>query len=174
MYRLSGLKISDELLLVRLTELPLGSGLLPTFCSKLAVNRINMPFLSTEHSAGGVNVLCCVDAAHQSAVKSLIASEPQFAQQAAFTQGVGLLTLYPHRSSLIFFERSFGALNEKNMRIWGLASSVGALTFILDHNRLDEAAAILRARFELTENHAPMRAEFVVTQGVRSRPDQPE
>jgi hypothetical protein len=51
-----------------------------------------------------------------------------------------------------------------------MASSIGALTYVLDYTRLDKAAAVMQACFELVGNHAPFKAEFTVRQGTMRRP----
>jgi aspartokinase len=171
---INGLKISGELCLVRLYAESRESGLLPAFCSLLAGSRINMPFLSTESQGGGITATCCVDAAHQAVVKRLLSAEPVLQERAEYTAGVGLLTLFPHQSRLILFGRSLRALAQANLRVFAMASSIGALTYVLDYARLDKAAAVMQACFELAGNHAPFKAEFTVAQGTQRRPGRGE
>ena len=168
---IKGLKISEELCLVRLRAGPRSSGLLPAFCSLLAGSQINMPFLSAESQPGGILAICCVDAAQQPLLKRLLSAEPVLQERAECTAGVGLLTLFPHQSSLRLFGRSLRALAEADLRIFAMASSIGALTYVLDYAQLDKAAAVIQVCFELSPNHAPFRAEFAVTQGTQLRPD---
>jgi aspartokinase len=174
MNNIKGLKISGELCLVRLHTESRDSGLLPAFCSLLAGSQINMPFLSTESQAGGIHTTCCVDAAHQLLLKRLLSAEPVLQERAEYTDGVGLLTLFPHQSSLILFGRSLRALAEADLRVFAMASSIGALTYVLDYARLDKAAAVMQACFELAGNHAPFKAEFTVAQGTQRRPERKE
>ena len=174
MHNIKGLKISGELCLVRLHAESQDSGLLPAFCSLLAGSQMNMPFLSTESQSGGIRTTCCVDAAHQTLLKRLLSAEPLLQVRAEYTAGVGLLTLFPHQSSLILFGRSLRALTQANLRVFAMASSIGALTYVLDYARLDKAAAVMQAWFELTGNHAPFKAEFTVSQGTQRRPGRRE
>jgi hypothetical protein len=51
-----------------------------------------------------------------------------------------------------------------------MASSIGALTYVVEYARIDQAAAILAERFNLYGNHAPYRAAFTVSQDARQRP----
>ena len=174
MTSIKGLKISGELCLVRLHEESRDSGLLPAFCRHLAGSQINIPFLSTESVAGGIHTTCCVDAAHQALLKRLLSVEPLLQKRAEYIAGVGLLTLFPHQSSLKLFGRSLRALAHADLRVFALASSIGALTYVLDYARLDKAAAVMQSCFELTGNHAPFRAEFTVAQGTQRRPGRAE
>jgi len=157
---INGLKISGALCLVRLYEDSRGSGLLPAFCRLLAGSRINMLFLSTESDAGGTCTTCCVDAAHAALLKNVLATEPVLQERAEFTAGVGLLTLFPHRSRLTLFGRSLRALTQAGLRVFAVASSVGTLTYVLEHAQLDKAAAVMQACFEFVGNHAPFKADL--------------
>ena len=171
---INGLKISGELCLVRLRAESRGSGLLPAFCSLLAGSQMNMPFLSTESQAGGIHTTCCVDAAQQALLKRLLSAEPVLQARAEYTDGVGLLTLFPHQSRLKLFGRSLRALAQADLRVFAMASSIGALTYVLDYARLDKAAAVMQACFELAGNHAPFKAEYTVAQGTQRRPGRKE
>ncbi len=171
---IKGLKISGELCLVRLRAASRDSSLLPVFCSTLAGSQLNMPFLSAEYRAGGIQAAGCVDVAHQASLKRLLDTEPLLRKHVEYIPGVGLLTLFPHQSSLKLFGLSLRALAQANLPVFAMASSIGALTYVLDHDRIDEAAAVLQARFKLSGNHAPLRVEFVVSQGTQSRPGNSE
>ena len=166
---IKGLKISGELCLVRLRKTAPANRLLPAFCGILAGSRINMPFLSTENRAGGIQAACCVDVAHQALVKRLTDADPELPKHVEYTPGVGLLTLFPYQSSLKLLGLSLYTLAKADLRVFALASSIGALTYVLDYSRLDKAAAVLQMRFNLTGNHAPFRAEFLVSQGTQRR-----
>jgi len=170
MTSIKGLKISGELGLVSLRAVSRSSGLLPAFCSILAGSQINLPFLSAEYQTGGIQVTGCVDAAHRDLLKRLLSSEPALHKCTEYTSGVGLLTLYPHQSSLKLFGLSLRTLVKADLRVFAMASSIGALTYVLDYTQLDKAAEVLQARFKLAGNHAPFKAEFVVAQGTQRRP----
>jgi hypothetical protein len=170
MTSIKGLKISGELGLVRLRAESRESGLLPAFCSILAGSQMNISFLSAEYQAGGIQAACCVDAAHRALLKRLLSTEPALQKRAEYISGVGLLTLYPHQSSLKLFGLSLRTLVKADLRVFAMASSIGALTYVLDYAQLDKAAAVMQTRFELAENHAPFKAEFAVAQGTQRRP----
>lgn len=128
-----------------------------------------MPFLSTENRSDGIQAAGCVDAAHLALVKRLIDAEPALSPHVKYTPGVGLLTLFPHQSSLKMFGLSLRTLARANLRVFALASSIGALTYVLEYSRMDEAAAVLQTCFKLAGNHAPFRAEFAVSPAPRPR-----
>ena len=172
--RIKGLKLSEELCLVRLRRTAPAGRMVPAFCSLLAGSRLNTPFLTTEYRAGSVVAACCVAAADRAQLERLVAVDPELSGAVTFTRGVGLLTLYPHQSNLEMFGRSLRVLVKAGLSVYGLASSIGALTYVLNYDGLDRAAKALQACFELAGNHAPFRAEFVVEQGTVTRPGKPE
>jgi len=170
MVSINGLKMSEELCLVRLRAASRGSSLMPAFCNLLAGSQVNIPFLSAEYQAGGIQTICCVDAAHQPLLEKLLNAAPMLQERVEYTAGVGLLTLFPHQSRLKLFGLSLRALAQADLRIFATASSVGALTYVLDYARLDQAAAAIKACCKLSRNHAPISAEFAIAQGTRRRP----
>lgn len=168
--RIKGIKISGECCLVRLQAAAPMSGLLPRFCRIMAGRRINLPFITTMHRAGVSRVTCCVDAAQQAQVQQALDAHSTVKAHVSYTPGIGLLTLFPHRSSLTLLGLSLRALAGAGIRVLELASSIGALTYVLDHSKLDQAADVLKSCFRLVGNHAPFKADFVVTQTTRPRP----
>lgn len=168
--QIQGLKISRELCLIRLQHSNPDSNRLPAFCGIMAGSQINLPFISTTHQASSIQAACCVDAEHQTMIKQLVDADPMMRGHVSYIPHVGLLTLFPHQSSLKLFVRSLRALSMENVRVLEMASSIGALTYVLDYAQLDAAAELLRSCFKLDGNHSPFRAEFVVRQGTQLKP----
>jgi len=168
--RIKGLKISEELCLVRLSGKAPADRLLKAFCGLLADGRINTPFMTTACRPGGLQVDCCVAAADQAGLERRASVEPALSACLSFRPGVGLLTLFPHRASLEVLGRLQAVLAENRIPVFGLASSIGALTCALAYDCLDAAAAAVQTCFELEDNHAPFRAEFTVSQATRRHP----
>ena len=77
---------------------------------------------------------------------------------------VGLLSVFPHQSSLRILGLSLYALGKASLPVYGLASSLSALTFVTDYCSLDGAVAALVSYLEMPPNQGPVRAEFRVTQ----------
>ena len=165
--RIKGIKISGECCLIRLQAAAPMSALLPHFCRIMAGRGINLPFITTVHRTGVSRVTCCVDAAQQAQVQQALHAHRTVKAHVSYTPGIGLLTLFPHQSSLTLLGLSLRALAGAGIRVLELASSIGALTYVLDHSKLDQAAAVLKSCFGLAGNHAPFRADFVVTQATR-------
>ena len=144
--------------------------MVPSFCRFLAGSRINLQFLTTENRPTGAVLAGCVTTGDCTRLKPLINKDATLAGRVEYTQSVGLLTLFPHRSSLAMFGRSLDILLRAGIKVFAMASSIGALTYVVDYNRIDKAAAILKKKFNLDDNHAPFRAEFTVAQGTEPRP----
>ena len=168
--QIKGLKISGELCLVRLHGSTQEFNRLPAFCGIMAGSRINLPFISTAHQANGFQAACCVDAGHQALIRQLVDADPMMNGHVSYIPHVGLLTLFPHQSSLKLFGLSLRALSRENVQVLEMASSIGALTYVLDYAGIDAAAQLLESFFNLDGNHSPFRSEFVVCQGTRLKP----
>lgn len=169
--QINGLKISGALCLVRLHHSTPDIYRLPAFCGIMAGSQINLPFISTDHHSSGIQAACCVEAKHQMLTQKLVDADPMMKGHVSYIPDVGLLTLFPHQSSLKLFVRSLRALSMENVRVLEMASSIGALTYVLDYAQLDAAAELLRSCFKLDGNHSPFRAEFVVRQGTQLKPE---
>lgn len=172
--QINGLKISAELCLIRLHHCTRDIHRLPAFCGIMAGSRINLPFISTAHQANGIQAACCVDARHQALTRQLVDADPMMNGHVSYIPHVGSLTLFPHQSSLKLFGMSLRVLSRENFQVLEMASSIGALTYVLDYARLDAAAELLRSCFNLDVNHSPFRSEFVVCQGTQLKPGTPE
>ena len=168
--QIKGLKISSELCLVRLHGSTQEFHRLPAFCAIMAGSRINLPFISTAHQANGVQAACCVDAEHQALIRQLVDADPMMNGHVSYVPHVGLLTLFPHQSSLRLFGLSLRALSGENIQVLEMASSISALTYVLTYDGLEAAAQLLAADFNLNGNHSPFRSEFVVCQATQLKP----
>ena len=168
--QIKGLKISGELCLIRLYYSTQDIHRLPAFCGLMAGSRINLPFISTAHQANGFQAACCADARHQALIRQVVDADSTLSGQVSYIPHVGSLTLYPHQSNLKLFGMSLRVLTRENFQVLEMASSIGALTYVLDYAQLDAAAELLRSCFKLDGNHSPFRAAFVVRQGTQLKP----
>jgi len=168
--QIKGLKISRELCLIRLYFSTQDIHRLPAFCGLMARSRINLPFISTAHQANGFQAACCADARHQPLIRQLVDADSTLSGQVSYIPHVGSLTLYPHQSSLKLFGMSLRVLTRENFQVLEMASSIGALTYVLDYAQLDAAAELLGACFNLVGNHSPFRSETVVCPATQRKP----
>lgn len=162
--KIEGIKLSNELFHVNLRNRSNQQNTISQFCQILAAHQINMPFLSTTCSGRRIQVSCCVAVEDRHRVRNLIDSEPELGGDVKFTPSVGLLSVFPHQSSLKILGLSLYAIGKARLPLYGLASSLSALTFITDYIHLDKAAETLEQYLELPFNQRPFRSEIAVRQ----------
>jgi hypothetical protein len=75
---------------------------------------------------------------------------------------VGLLTFFPHERCLEALTRSLEVFAEFHLPVFGVASTLSALTFVTAFKDLGRASERLRGVFGLPDNHAPFTPEFRV------------
>ena len=123
-----------------------------------------MPFLSITSLGGRIHMFCCVTVEDKMQVKSLINSLPDMRKNIEFGSSVGLISLFPHQYSFKLLGRSLYVFGKAPFPIYGLASSLSALTFVTDYAYLDKAASTLEEYFELPPNQRPFRQQISVRQ----------
>lgn len=171
--RIEGIKLSGELALVSLAGHPRPQQALTRACRIVASNHINVPYISATCCGDGARAACCVEFQEALRVKSLLARDPDLEGHVEVLSSVGLVSVFPHQSSLRILGLSLHALSEAGLTVHGVTSSLAPLTFLMDHAVLDEAAAALEGVLELPPNQRPFRAHVPVTQSPLRREDEP-
>jgi aspartokinase len=160
----SGIKLSQELIqfncVQNASEAVCGS----EFFRHLAENRINIPFLCTGVTGRGAISCCCVEAGYLQQVQKLLTQNPQMSQHIEKIAPVGTLTLYPHRYNFKLLGFVMAELGKAGFPIYGIGTSISALTFSTNYHVLEQAAGILGKALNLPSNHAPFRSEFRIQQ----------
>jgi len=162
--KIEGIKLSNELVQVNSRNLSNSKNTISHLCRILALNQINMPFLSTTCLDGRMYMSCCVSAEDKIQVKHLIDSEADLRENTELGSAVGLISLFPHQSNLKLLGLSLYAFGKARLPIYGLASSLSALTFVTDYAHLDKAAALLEEYFELPSNQRPFKPNIRIRQ----------
>jgi hypothetical protein len=162
--KIEGIKLSNELVQVNSRNISNAKNTISHLCRILALNQINMAFLSTTCLGGRMIMSCCVNAEDKIQVRHLIDSEADLRENTELGSAVGLISLFPHQSSLKLLGLSLYAFGKVRIPIYGLASSLSALTFITDFAYLDKAAASLEKYFELPPNQSPFKSKIYVRQ----------
>lgn len=117
------------------------------FLHPLAQERINMKLLIAEEGKEEGRLWCCVAATDGSRTRSLIGSNPDPAKRAEVLEPVGLISVFPLRSSLKTVGMALIALAEGHVPVHGFCSSLSSLTFVIDHDSLQEALAAFEGCF---------------------------
>jgi len=166
---INGLKLSGQLIVLYVDAQiqPPPSARLPRLCRLLAQHQINIAYLTT---AGGIDSqpdLCCIDTEDLPAAIAAIEEDANLQPCVRIGESVGLITFYPHHSSLKLIGKALQALSEGGIRIHGLASSISALSVLVDFERLDRAGELLDGCFQMPVHASPYKAEFKVRQKRR-------
>jgi aspartokinase len=155
---INGLKLSSELVLLHLEICMDFEQSLADVCRLLDHHNINILFMSTtmpsDHSYG----MFCIDADKEADAKQLLVQESRFNATINIHSGVGLLTLFPHQSNLKLVGLALEYFGNNDIPIYGIGSSIGAITFVTDFNRLDDAAKALNQCLAIPPSATPIRS----------------
>jgi hypothetical protein len=165
--RINGIKLSTKLVQINLLNGSLPEDIRPLFFRLLSQNQINIPFILLTCMGEKILGSCCVTLEDFHRIKKVIDKEPALKENVEFISSVGALSIFPHHSKLKLLGLSFYLLGKQHLSLYGMASSISSLTFIMDYSQLDEAVSILLEYMDLPPNHAPFRPEIHVIQKKR-------
>jgi aspartokinase len=161
---INGLKLSESLTLIRVKAPQAPPDAMSRLCHLLNEMRINIAFLASADADSAQPALCCIESSDKAAVATMVGSRTDLSDFVCFGGAVGLLSLYPHQASLKVLGIALQAFGDSGIPIHGLASSIGALTFVIDNDRLEEGVGVLAGCMTLPPNPASLRAGFKVRQ----------
>lgn len=150
---MEGVNVGPRLTRVSLIHEGAEEDLRTGFLHLLALERINMNLLVSE----GGRALCCVAAADGSRMGELIRSNPNLQGGALIEEPVGLMSIFPIRSSFKAVGQALIALAEAHVPVYGFCSSLSALTVVIDHDRLDDALTAFEGGFDFPGERAAKR-----------------
>lgn len=130
----------------------------------IAKHHINIPFLSFTVSSHTVDTTFCVASEHLVTVKSILEAETGEPESITCLPSVCTLTLYPHRSNLSLMSRIIGVFASHSLPIYGICTSVSALSINTRYTDVEQAVKRLQEVVELPANHSPLRHQFQVQQ----------
>jgi hypothetical protein len=162
-----GIKLSNALVHVIFLNGSFSENSRPLFVQTLANHNVNIPFLSLSFVRNNIRGSCCVAAEDINQVKKLIAQHPELERDVEFIADVGALSIFPHRSTLKLLGSILYAFGNARLPIYGMASSISALTFITGYSCLDKAVETLLTFLELPERHTPLKPEIRIIQQKR-------
>jgi len=136
-------------------------------CRLLADLQVNIAFMTSGDLPAGAAAMCCIDSGDLPVAAAAVRGDAELAAHVRFGRPVGLLSIYPHQARLEALGASLSALAEAAIAVHGWASSIAAITFVIDYARLDEGAAKLTDCMALPPNPAAFRPEFKVRQDRR-------
>jgi len=164
---INGLKLSEPLALIQVHAPHATFGLLSPFCRLLAQHQVNITFITTSAAIDSQPVVCCIEAKDQSVVEALTEQHERLRGYVHFCGRVGVVTFYPHHANFKFMGLALQVFSRNGIKVHALASSISALSFVVDFDRLEEAGRLLVESFQLPENASPLRTDFKVRQERR-------
>lgn len=170
--KISGIKLSNELVLVNLPGNDLLHSPLDYLCRLMARNKININFLFSRQTEQGVSVCYTAAVEEEPVIKQALLDQPILAEKVEIVKSVGLISIYPSHFNLEILGTALTAFGEKKLKIYGLASSLSTLTFVCDYFKLDMAVSALKDYFTFPSYHTPYRPEIMVKQSGIARDDQ--
>ena len=162
--RINGIKLSSELVQINLLNASPPENSRSLFFRRLSQHQINIPFILLTGMEEKIQVSCCVEADDINRIKKVVAEEPDLKRNIEFIPSLGALSMFPHRSNLKLMGLALYLFSKAGLPLYGMASSISALTLITDYSNLDRAVSILLEYIDLPPNHAPFRPEFHVIQ----------
>ncbi len=162
--KIDGIKLSDQLLAIQLLNDTHSPGLVLHLCKRLTENKINIAFLSSSGRGDQTRCSCCVDSKDETGAKKIILSDLSLSPYITFVPEVGLLSLFPHHSSLEILGLALCAFGDSSIPLYGMASSLSSLTFMTDFALMDKAVAALVHQLAVPPEIVPFRQQVHVRQ----------
>jgi hypothetical protein len=162
--RVGGIKLSHELVQFIYSRPASAECFLTPALEAISCRQINITFLSHSATEDFVNTSFCVEKNYHITVQGLLDSVIKEPHQIKNLPSVGTLTIFPHRNSLAFLGKIIQSFSSHSLPLYGLCTSVSALSVNTDYSLLEHTLHVLRDVIELPDNHAPFKQEFIVRQ----------
>jgi aspartokinase len=146
---MQGVKRCGELVQVSLVNASPPEDFLPGFLRTLTQSRINMNLFVGKATEKDIQFTCCVNSSDGSRVRELTDNVTGLSGYAEFHHPVDLISIFPHQFNLKVVGLGLMAFARAQIPLYGICSSLSALTFITDHTHSDKALAILEEFFDL-------------------------
>jgi hypothetical protein len=138
------LKVSEPMVGISIRDLPFELHLPEAFCRVCAANRVNLTFLSARQSAEREALFGCVITPDLvSARQALTTILPPPDGRVRIIPSVSLLSVFPHQSDFRLVGHLLQTLWDGGTRVHAMASSIAALTFVVDMDRIETAVGRL-------------------------------
>ena len=163
--RIDGIKVSNELVAVKLQSTEKDINTECRLCGVLAKEKINMPFVSVSRRGNSVRIVCCFDKGAERHAEEVLG--PIFTGDGysiEFIRNAGLISIFPHQSSFKIFIHALSVFVESGIPVYGMASSLSTLSFLTDFGALERLIGLITEQFILPPDHVPLRTEIKIKQ----------
>jgi aspartokinase len=157
----NALKLSDPLVLLRVRQRQGGPDAMPALCRMLTDLAVNIAFMTSSGLDDPHVAVCCIDPSDRPRVAAGLARGADLSASVDIEPAaVGMLSIYPHQASLAVLGIALQVLEENGLGFHAMASSISALTFVIDWVQLDQAAAVLADAMNLPPGTAALPIPF--------------
>jgi hypothetical protein len=161
--RVGGIKLSPELTLIRQSFDTSDSGHVRPVYRILSEKRMNILHATSFFRENRFYLSCLAAAEDVDRIRHHLGGLPAGKDRIEIIPGMGILSVFPHQGRFDILGLSLTVFGKAGIPLHGYSSSISLLAFVIDHNRLGEAADALRGHFELPRHHSPFhsRVAFV-------------
>lgn len=157
--QIGGLRLSDELVELSMTEDVERAGGLMTVLQSLAQSQINLPFFCSVAGPPPGAGFCVVPEALAQCWAFVDEQVSGADQLITICRSAGTLTVFPHRGRAAVLGGVLEVFAENRFPIYALCTSLSGLTVATDYAVLDAASRAMQTVFELPLDHTPFRPE---------------
>lgn len=150
------MRFSQELVQIHISGYQMDEDVLTDVIHALAEQEINLPFLSVDGTQGARANLCMAKSDFIK-VHNVFDDLLDPLQVDVSFDSAGTLALFPHQSRFTITSLALAVLAENKLPVYGMSSSISALSLNTDYHHLDRAAELLQSVFQLPAHHTPFR-----------------
>ncbi|MFW6115195.1 MAG: hypothetical protein ACOC6E_02735 [Thermodesulfobacteriota bacterium] len=170
--KLGGMKQSLELCQFDLRGPDVPERVIPNLSRLLASQKINIGFITyNQLSSEFHHITICPyqdDFSSTSRILNAAGTLPVGWEMHA-REHVGTITVYPHRSPIKILAGVMMTWASESIPIYGIATSLSAISFITEYGMIDKGVALLRTAFEMPDDHAPVKPELIYYQSENAQ-----
>jgi aspartokinase len=161
--KIGGLKQSLELCQFDLKGVHSSEEIASKVSKLLLFKKINMEFLTYSTQRNNYHQLTfCVSQDKFSPVLKILKKEHSLPIDWEINSrgNVGIITLFPHQSAIKILGVIMVSWTSQSIPIYGVATSLSAISFITDYQLIDKAIQVIKDLFHLPVDHSPLKPEI--------------
>ena len=158
--RVDGIKLSLEMTLVTIRSSSSDLEPFARFLKLMGENRINLPFLCDAARDAKRSGTYCILSEDTPKAKRIIDQDETLAARLEYRPSVGSISVFPHNFNFVFMGTMLHLMGISGAPLYGLATSIAALTMITDYSRLEATAGHLARHVSLPANHSPFNPDI--------------
>ncbi len=156
----NGIKLSLEMTLITIRVFSSGLDPHARFLKLMGENRINLPFLCDAARDTRTSGTYCILSEDIPRAKRAIAGDETLATRLKYLPSVGSISVFPHNFNMAFIGAILRLMGQSGAPLYGLATSISAMTMITDFSRLKQTAEYLTRHVSLPGNHSPFNPDI--------------